>query len=136
MLPGGRVMEHPPSDQPIVFDVVLGTVVELGGHHGVVWHATRDILRVLPIERGLTDVRLPLVNELAWHLPLSLSGWGVACDELIAWPRSACSVVGELDERCLLKVLDARRRETRLPSAAFADSVLTTAIHRATHTAH
>ena len=129
-------MEHPPSDQPIVLDIILGTVVELGGHHGVVWHATRDILRVLPIERGLTDVRLPLASEFAWHLPLSLSGWGVACNELIAWPRGQCSVVGELDERCLLKVLNARRQVTRLPSAALADSMLTASLHRATHVSH
>lgn len=125
-------MEYAPSDQPIVPDALLGSIVELGGEHGVVWHVTHDTLRVLRIERGLTDVRLPMASEIALHLPLSLSGWGIACDRLIAWPRALCGVVGELDERCLLKVLDARRPTTHLPSAVIADAMLSAAIHQAT----
>ena len=129
-------MEYSPSDQPIMPEVVLGSVVELGGQHGVVWHATRDTLRILRIERGLTHVRLPMASELALHLPLCLSGWGIACDRLIAWPRPMCCVVGELDERCLLKVLGARRQTMRPPSAAFSDAMLSSAIHRATQLSH
>ena len=117
-----------PVDQTI--PLVLGSIVERGGQHGVVWHATDDTLRVLRIERGLTSPRLPLASELALHLPLSLSGWGIACDDLAAWPRALCRVVGELDDRCLLKVLDARRQTVSLASAAIADSVLSAAIHR------
>ena len=125
-----------PSAQPIVSEILLGTVVEQGGQHGVVWHATRDTLRVLRIERGLTDVQLPLASEVALRLPLNLSGWGIACDCLIAWPRGLCRVVGELDERCLLKVLNARRQTTRMPAAAIADSMRSAAIHRATQLSH
>jgi len=125
-----------PADEPVARDVLLGSVVDLGGQHGVVWHMTRDTLRVLRIERGLTDVRLPMASEIALHLPLCLSGWGIACERLVAWPRALCRVAGELDERCLLKVLDARRPLMRLPSAALADSMLSAAIHRATQSAH
>lgn len=119
-----------PADEPVVREPLLGSVVELGGQYGVVWHVTRDTLRVMRIERGLTDVRLPMASEIALHLPFCLSGWGIACDRLIAWPRALCRVVGELDERCLLKVLDARRPMTRLPDAALADSMLSAARHR------
>lgn len=119
------------ANEPVACEALLGSVVELGGEHGVVWYATRDTLRVMRIERGLTDVRLPLASEVALHLPLSLSGWGIACERLIAWPRPLCRLVGELDDRCLLRVLDERRRETRMPSAAFADRMLTAAMHRA-----
>ena len=92
--------------------VTLGSVVSRGGEYGVVWHATGDTLRVLRIQRGMTPVRLTVANEVALHLPVSLGGWSIAYDELVTWPRPSCSVIGELNERCLLKTLDARRTTT------------------------
>jgi hypothetical protein len=99
------------TDQPAA--ITLGTVVSWSGDYGVVWHASRDTLRVLPLMRSRGAVALSLANEVALHLPLSLGGWGVAHDELAAWPRAACGVAGEIDERCLLKLLDARRQPKR-----------------------
>jgi len=94
--------------------VTLGSVVVLDGEYGVVWHAARDTLRVLRFTRGMTAVRLSLANEVALHLPVSLGGWSVACDDLITWPREQCRVVGEIDERCLLRIMDARS-STKVP---------------------
>ena len=123
-----------PADEEV--EALLGSVVELGSEYGVVWHVTRDTLRVMLVERGLTDVRLPMASEIALHLPFCLSGWGIACERLIAWPRALCRLVGELDDRCLLKVLDARRPMTRVSDAVLADSMLVPAIHRAAQLAH
>ena len=94
--------------------VTLGSVVTFDGQHGVVWHATGSMLRVLRLTRGMTSVRLSLANEVALHLPVSLGGWGIAYDELVAWPRQQCSVIGEIDERCLLRTIDARN-STKVP---------------------
>jgi hypothetical protein len=94
--------------------VTLGSVVAFDGQHGVVWYLGRDSLRVLRLTRGMTAVRLSLANEVALHLPVSLGGWSIVYDELITWPREQCRVVGEIDERCLLKIIDARN-STKLP---------------------
>jgi hypothetical protein len=91
--------------------VTLGSVVTWEGERGVVWHATQDILQVLPITKGSTSIPLSLANEVALHLPVSLGGWSIAYDELRRWPRRPCRVIGELDERSLLKILTARRSE-------------------------
>jgi hypothetical protein len=112
--------------------VTLGSVVAFDGQHGVVWHAARDTLRVLRLTRGMTDVTLSLANEIALHLPVSLSGWSIAYDELATWPRHQCRVSGEIDERCLLRILDARS-STKLPrlpagiASAFAENAIRTA---------
>jgi hypothetical protein len=110
--------------------VTLGSVVVMDGERGVVWHATRDTLRILPIIRGRTAVRLSMANEVSLHLPVSLVGWSVAYDELLSWPRELCYVIGELDERCLLKILDARRTETLPLSPALASDRLSAANHQ------
>jgi hypothetical protein len=94
--------------------VTLGSVVTFDGQHGVVWHATGSTLRVLRLTRSMTAVRLSLANEVALHLPVSLGGWSIAYDTLVAWPRQQCSVIGEIDERCLLKTIDARN-STKVP---------------------
>jgi AcrR family transcriptional regulator len=105
-------------DGPSVVKVTLGSVVASGDQYGVVWHATPDMLRVLLIRREMTSLPLSMANEVALHLPVSPAGWGIVCDELIAWPRALCHLVGELDERCLLKILEARKTVSRSPSAA------------------
>jgi hypothetical protein len=94
-------------DQPA--QVTLGSVVVLDGEYGVVWHVTRDTVRILPIRRGFTALPLSPAHEVAFHLPSSSPGWGIVCGELAAWPRAHCAVVGELDERWLLKVLLGRK---------------------------
>ncbi len=112
--------------------VTLGSVVVLDGEHGVVWHASRDALRVLRLARGMTAVRVSLANEVALHLPVSLGGWSIAYDELVSWPRDQCRVIGEIDERCLLRTIDARN-STKLPVlpagivSVFAESAIRTA---------
>ena len=61
-----------------------------------------------------------------------LGGWSIVYDELITWPREQCRVVGEIDERCLLKIIDARN-STKLPhlpagvASTFAASTIRTA---------
>ena len=110
------------NDEPA--EVTLGSVVSLDGQYGVVWYATRDALRVLRLTRGMTSVPLSLANEVALHLPISLGGWSVAVDELVAWPRSLCCVVGELDDRRLLKILDARNSTDASLHPAFVASVV------------
>jgi len=111
--------------------VTLGSVVVLEGEYGVVWHVTRETLRVLPIRRSRTALPLSLAHEVAFHLPSSLRGWGIDIEELAAWPRALCAVVGELDERCLLKVLVARKRAAVSVPPALASSRLSAAIHHA-----
>jgi hypothetical protein len=112
--------------------VTLGSVVVLDGQHGVVWHANRDVVRVLRFTRGTTAVQLSLANEIALHLPVSLSGWSIACDDLVTWPRGQCRVIGEINERCLLRIIDARSsaKLPRLPAgiaSAFGESTIRTA---------
>ncbi|HLY89333.1 MAG TPA: hypothetical protein VKQ27_10135 [Acetobacteraceae bacterium] len=112
--------------------VTLGSVVAFDGQYGVVWHATSSTLRVLRMTRGMTAVRLSLANEVALHLPVSLGGWFIAYDELVAWPRQQCSVVGEINERCLLKTIDARSstKVPRIPAGivgTFAESAIRSA---------
>lgn len=109
--------------------VTLGSVVALNGEHGVVWHITRDALRVLPITRGTAPVRLSLANELALHLPVTLGGWGIACDELVVWPRSYCHMAGELTDRTLLRVLEARNSSKASLHPAVAAGVMAEASH-------
>ena len=94
--------------------ITLGSVVAFKGEYGVVWHVARDALRVLRFTRGTTAVRVSLANEVALHLPVSLGGWSIAYDEVTAWPRGECRVVGEIDERCLLRILEARN-STQVP---------------------
>jgi hypothetical protein len=71
----------------------------------------------------MTSLPLSMANEVALHLPVSPAGWGIVCDELIAWPRALCHLVGELDERCLLKILEARKTAS-LVLPALADNVM------------
>src|SRR5215472_11086578 len=91
----------------------LGSVVALGDEYGVVWHRTCDTLRVLPIKQGRGALPLSPANEVALHLPAGLPGWGIVFDELVSWSRVLCAIVGELDERCLLKAACRSRRPTR-----------------------
>ena len=105
------------TDQPAA--ITLGSVVACEGQFGVVWHISGDTLRVVPLVRGRASLSLPLATEVALHLPVSLGGWGVDCKELAAWPRGHCSVIGELDERCLLRLLEARSTQAYVPHPAF-----------------
>ena len=89
--------------------VTLGSIVLWGDDHGVVWQVTRDTLRVLPIRRGTGGVPLALAIEVALHLPASAVGWNIVHNQLHTWPRALCRVVGEVDERGLLKILQARK---------------------------
>ena len=114
------------NDKPA--EVTLGSVVSLDGEYGVVWYATRDVLRVLRLTRGMTSVPLSLANEVALRLPVSFGGWSVAFDELVAWPRSVCCIVGELDDRRLLKILDARNSADASLHPAFVASVMAEAV--------
>jgi hypothetical protein len=98
-----------PIGLPSAVGITLGSVVTFRGEYGLVWHAARDVLRVMPIRTGRASVGLSLANEIALHLPNSLGGWGVVCDEVMSWPRAYCDVLGEIDESRLLKVLEARR---------------------------
>lgn len=109
-------------------EVTLGSVVSLDSEYGVVWHVTQDALRVLRLTRGTTSVPLSLANEVALHLPVSFGGWSVAYDELVVWPRSVCCVVGELDDRRLLKILDARNSADASLHPAFVASVMAEAV--------
>jgi hypothetical protein len=114
-----------PVGLPSVVGITLGSVVTFRDEYGLVWHATRDVLRVMPIRTGRASVALSLANEIALHLPNSLGGWGVVCDEVMSWPRAYCDLLGEIDETRLLKVLEARRSaplaraiaEARAPAA-------------------
>jgi hypothetical protein len=112
------------TNQPSVIKVTLGTIVVSGDDHGVVWQVTSDMLRVLPIRRGKTRVPLPLASEAALHLPASPVGWSIVHDQLHTWPRSLCHVVGEVDERCLLRILEARKT----PLFSFATALASTAM--------
>ena len=98
-----------PVGLPSAVGITLGSVVAFRGEYGLVWHAARDVLRVMPVRTGRAAVALSLANEIALHLPNSLGGWGVVCDEVLSWPRAYCDILGELDESRLLKVLEARR---------------------------
>ena len=84
-----------PAGVPSAVRVTLGSVVTFCDEYGLVWHATRDVLRVLPIRTGRASVALSLANEIATHLPNSLGGWGVVCEEVVSWPRTCCDVLGE-----------------------------------------
>jgi hypothetical protein len=117
------------TDQPAA--LTLGSVVNWNHEYGVVWHVTTDTLRVLPIAKCRTSVRLSLANEVALRLPVSLGGWCIVYDELVARPRAGCCVVGELDERFLLKVLAARNTTNPLLASALADSTTSGALHSA-----
>jgi hypothetical protein len=117
-------------------ELTLGSVVALNGEHGVVWHVTHDTLRVLPITRGATSVQLSLANEVALHLPVTLGGWSVAYDELVAWPRSFCSLAGELNDRTLLRVLDARKSAKAVTRPALAAEVMAAANRSISRSVH
>jgi hypothetical protein len=117
------------ADQPSAIKVTLGTIVQSGDDHGVVWQVTSDMLRVLPVRRGATRVPLPLASEVALHLPASPAGWSITYDQLHTWPRSLCHVVGEVDERCLLRILEARKA----PLVSFAPTLASTAMSAAVH---
>ena len=117
-------------------ELTLGSVVALNGEHGVVWHVTHDTLRVLPITREATSVQLSLANEVALHLPVTLGGWSVAYDELVAWPRSYCYVAGALNDRTLLRVLDARRSAKSASRPALAAGVMAAANRAVSQSVH
>jgi hypothetical protein len=116
------------SSQPGVIKVTLGSVVACGDKHGVVWQVTHDTLRVFPVERGRSAVRLSLANEVALHLPVSMDGWGIGLDRLLAWPRGLCHIVGELDEKCLLKILEARKALSSSLPPALAGNAMSAAV--------
>jgi hypothetical protein len=111
--------------------LTLGAVVSWDNAYGVVWHVTSDTLRVLPITKHRTSVRLSLANEVALHLPVGLGGWSIVYDELAAWPRAFCCAAGELDERCLLKVLEARNATKLSPPSPLAGSMTSEALRPA-----
>ena len=77
-----------PVGLPSAVRVTLGSVVTFRDEYGLVWHATPEVLRVMPIRTGRTSVALSLANEIATHLPSSLGGWGVVCEEVVSWPRT------------------------------------------------
>jgi hypothetical protein len=116
--------------QPAEPVTTLGSVVALGGDYGVVWHMTRDTLRVLPIKRRRGALPLSLANEVALHLPAGLPGWGIVFDELVSWSRALCAIVGELDERCLLKILEARKT-VACSGLTLVTEGMSAAVHRA-----
>ncbi len=124
------------AGNPAGSEMILGSVVILEHEYGAVWHMTPDTLRVLPIGRGRGHLRFSLASEMALHLPASSLGWRIACERLIAWPRSLCAVVGKLDDRCLLRVLEARRAMLPVPSTAVAANVMSVAVHRAVQFSH
>ena len=115
---------------PVEAVTTLGSVVAFGGEYGVVWHMTRDRLRVLPIKRGRGALPLSQANEVALHLPADLPGWWIVFDELISWSRALCSIVGELDERCLLKILEAHKT-VACSGLTLATEGMSAAVHRA-----
>jgi hypothetical protein len=119
------------TNQPTVAEVTLGSVVAWDGCYGVVWHATRDALRILPIRRGPGSLPLSLANEVALHLPTDWPGWSIVCNELITWPRPSCTIVGELDERCLLKALETRKKATLAASSVISYQRMAAATHDA-----
>lgn len=112
--------------------ITLGSVVSCQGHFGAVWHVTRDTLRVVPLVRGRVSLALPLASEVALHLPVSLGGWSIDCNELASWPRPHCNVIGELDERCLLRLLEARNRAS-VPHLAFTTASIPELAGQAAH---
>jgi hypothetical protein len=117
--------------QPVELATTLGSVVSLGGEYGVVWHRTCDTLRVLPIKRGRGALPLSLANEVALHLPAGPSGWGIVFDELVSWSRVLCAIVGELDERCLLKIMEARKTVACSGASALATDGVSAAVRQA-----
>jgi len=119
------------SNQPRRTGITLASVVSLDGACGVVWHATPDVLRVLPIRKGRGAVPLSLESEEALHLPDSVTGWRVVHDELVSWPRALCTVVGELEERCLFHLLEARRASPVAVAPAIASQAMAAAVHHA-----
>jgi hypothetical protein len=120
-----------PVGLPSAVRFTLGSVVTFRDEYGLVWHATPDVLRVLPIRTGRASVALSLANEIATHLPTCLGGWGVVCEEVVSWPRAYCDILGEIDESHLLKVLEARRSVVRPLSPAPADQRTPSTIHLA-----
>ena len=115
------------TDQSSVVKATLGSIVQCDEDCGVVWQVTPEMLRVLPIKRGHTCVPLPLASEVALHLPASPIGWSVVYDQLHAWSRSRCHVAGELEERCLLRILEARHSPSTALAAALAHDAMTAA---------
>jgi hypothetical protein len=119
------------SNRPADAAVTLASVVMFDGEYGVVWHVTPDTLRVLPLRPGRGVVTLSLESELGLHLPGSPIGWHVVHDELVAWPRPLCAAMGELEERCLFRLLEARRAGPIPVSAAIARQAMAAAVHQA-----
>ena len=120
-----------PAGLPSAVRVTLGSVVTFRDDYGLVWHATPEVLRVMPIRTGRASVALSLANEIATHLPNTLGGWGVVCEEVVSWPRAYCDILGEIDESHLLKVLEARRSVVRSLSSATTDQRAPSTIHLA-----
>jgi hypothetical protein len=119
------------TEQASVVKVTLGSVVASDDEYGVVWQATSETLRILPIRRGMTSLSLSLENEVAFHLPVSLTGWGIVHNDLVAWSRARCHLVGEVDERCLLKILEARKAPaSALATTLAADALAAPTRHR------
>jgi hypothetical protein len=112
--------------------VTLGSIVVSGDDHGVVWQVTHDILRVLPIRRAMVGVPLTLAIEVALHLPAAAVGWRIVHDQLHAWPRALCRVVGEVDERALLRILEARKTPAFSLTPALAATAISATFRHAT----
>lgn len=119
-------------DQLDQVKVTLGSIVVSGDDHGVVWHVTHDTLRVLPLRRGTAGVPLALAIEVALHLPASAVGWNIVHHQLHAWPRALCRVVGEVDERSLLRLLEARKAPTFSLTPALAATAISATFRHAT----
>ena len=119
-------------DQLDEVKVTLGSIMVSGDDHGVVWQVTHDMLRILPIRRATAGVPLPLTTEVALHLSASAVGWSIVHDQLHAWPRALCHVVGEVDERTLLRILEARKAPAFSLTPALAATAISAAFRHAT----
>ena len=119
-------------DQLPEVKLALGSIVVSGDDHGVVWQVTHDMLRVLPIRQGVVGVPLTLAIEVALHLSASAVGWSIVHDQLNAWPRALCHVVGEVDERALLRLLEARKALAFALTPALAAKAVPSTVRHAT----
>ena len=117
-------------DQPSVVKATLGSIVVSGEDYGVVWQVTRDMLRVLPIRQGATCVPLSLAIEVELHLPVSPFGWCIVYDQMQTWPRALCRVVAEVEERCLLRILQARKTPSFALAPVLASKAMSGGVHQ------
>ena len=117
-------------DQPRAVKATLGSIVVFGGDFGVVWQVTHNMLRVLPIRQGATSVPLSLATEVELHLPVSPFGWCIVYDQLQNWPTALCRVVAEVEERCLLRILQARKTPSFALAPALARRAMSAGVHQ------